>query len=276
MQKAGTIVGALEGKVSVVTGAGSGIGRESARQLAGEGATVVLVGRRPEVLVDLAAQINADGGHAVARVAHIESKAEVDELVAWVKTHLGPVDILVNNAGSASKVLNVRWISQEDWQQVLDVNLNAVYLLTQAVLPDMLERRSGTIITISSLAAVNPNLLGGAAYGAAKAAVRNFMTYLHNTFRNEGLRAITILPGETSTPIMDNRARPPHEEERANMAQPEDVGRAVHLVATMPQRTVIQELTIAPTFQRDISGDLEISRWVGAPADEPSTHPTES
>jgi NADP-dependent 3-hydroxy acid dehydrogenase YdfG len=265
MQKAGTTVGALDGKVAIITGAGSGIGRESATQLASEGATVILVGRRLGVLELLAEEIRGAGGVAVARTAHIESKADVDGLVAWAKANLGPVDILVNNAGSASKVLNVRWISQEEWQQVMDVNLNAVYLLTQAVLPDMLERRTGTIITISSLAAVNPNLLGGAAYGAAKAAVRNFMTYLHNTFRNDGLRAITILPGETSTPIMDNRARPPREEERANMVQPEDIGRAVHLVATLPQRTVIQELIIAPTHQRDVSGDIEISRWTGAP-----------
>ncbi|ALE05766.1 3-oxoacyl-ACP reductase [Arthrobacter sp. ERGS1:01] len=258
-------MGALDGKVAIVTGAGSGIGRASAAQLAGEGATVVLVGRRLEILEAAALEINQAGGNAFARAAHIEAKTDVEELISWVAGTLGPVDILVNNAGSASKVLNVRWISQEEWQQVIDVNLNAVYLLTQAVLPSMLERHTGTIITISSLAAVNPNLLGGAAYGAAKAGVRNFMTYLHNTFRNDGLRAITILPGETSTPIMDNRARPPREDERANMVQPEDIGRAVHLVATMPQRTVVQELTIAPTFQRDVSGDLDISRWAGAP-----------
>ncbi|MBT8160911.1 MULTISPECIES: SDR family oxidoreductase [Arthrobacter] len=261
-------MGLLEGKVAVITGAGTGMGRSTASLLASEGARVVLVGRRLAVLEELAAEINNDGGTAHARSADVSSKNDVDALVAWVADTLGPVDILVNNAGSASKVLNVRWISQEEWNQVLDVNLNAVYLLTQAVLPGMLARNTGTIITVSSLAAVNPNLLGGAAYGAAKAAVRNFMTYLHNTFRNEGLRAITILPGETATPILDNRARPPRAEERDAMVQPEDVARAIHLVATLPQRTVVQELVIAPTIQRDTSGDLEISRWAGAPAED--------
>ncbi|HKU29238.1 MAG TPA: SDR family oxidoreductase [Arthrobacter sp.] len=261
-------MGLLEGKVAVITGAGTGMGRSTASLLASEGAHVVLVGRRLAVLEELAAEINNDGGTAYARSADVSSKDDVDALVAWIGDTLGPVDILVNNAGSASKVLNVRWISQEEWNQVLDVNLNAVYLLTQAVLPGMLARNTGTIITVSSLAAVNPNLLGGAAYGAAKAAVRNFMTYLHNTFRNEGLRAITILPGETATPILDNRARPPRAEERDAMVQPEDVARAIHLVATLPQRAVVQELVIAPTIQRDTSGDLEISRWAGAPAED--------
>ncbi|MCP1413649.1 SDR family oxidoreductase [Paenarthrobacter sp. NPDC091711] len=261
-------MGLLEGKVAVITGAGTGMGRSTAELLAAEGAHVVLVGRRLSVLEEVAAGIKADGGTVHPRAADIASKDDVDTLVAWVSENVGPVDILVNNAGSASKVLNVRWISQEEWNEVLDVNLNAVYLLTQAVLPDMLARNTGTIITVSSLAAVNPNLLGGAAYGAAKAAVRNFMTYLHNTFRNEGLRAITILPGETATPILDNRARPPKAEERDAMVQPEDVARAIHLVATLPQRTVVQELVIAPTVQRDTSGDIEISRWTGAPAED--------
>ena len=257
----GATVRLLDGKVALVTGAGTGMGRSTASLLATEGARVVLVGRRPEILDEVAAQIASEGGQAFPRAADISSKEDVEALVGWVEDTLGPVDILVNNAGSASKVLNVRWISQEEWNDVLDVNLTAVYLLTQAVLPEMLARKTGPIITVSSLAAVNPNLLGG----AAKAAVRNFMTYLHNTFRNDGLRAITILPGETATPILDNRARPPRPEEREAMVQPEDVARAIHLVATLPQRTVVQELVIAPTLQRDTSGDLEVSRWTGAP-----------
>jgi NADP-dependent 3-hydroxy acid dehydrogenase YdfG len=261
------IMGLLDGKTTVVTGAGSGIGKESAKLLAADGAPVVLVGRRAAVLDEVAQEITAAGGRAIAVPTHIESRDEVAELVRRVRDEAGPVDILVNNAGSSSKTRNVRWIADEEWHQVIDVNLNAVYLLTQAVLPDMLERGSGTIITISSLAAVNPNLLGGAAYGAAKAAVRNFMVYLHNTFRNDGIRATCILPGEVDTPILNSRPRRPTEEERAGMVQPEDVARAVHLAASLPDRTVISELVIAPRQQRDTSADLEVNRWIGAPAD---------
>jgi NADP-dependent 3-hydroxy acid dehydrogenase YdfG len=133
----------------------------------------------------------------------------------------------------------------------------------------MIAKGEGTVITISSLAALNPNLLGGAAYGAAKAAVKNFMTFLHNTYRNQGIRATTILPGETDTPIMDNRARPPLESERAVMLEPRDVARAVLLCATLQKGAMIPELHICPTFIRDTSADIEAARWVGAPNDTP-------
>ncbi|EIC85347.1 SDR family oxidoreductase [Serratia sp. M24T3] len=255
----------LQGKVVIVTGAGSGIGKCSAELLAARGAKVVLVGRRKAVLDEVAAGIVRQGGQAWSCATHIENKEEVQALVSWVNAELGPVDILVNNAGSASKTLNARWIEEEEWQQVQDVNLKAVFLLTQAVLPDMLASKNGTIITVSSLAALRPNLLGGAAYGAAKAGVRNFMTYLHNTFRNDGIRSTCILPGEVNTPIMDNRANPPSQTIRDNMVQPEDVAEAVLLCAGLPARTVIEELIVAPTVMRDISGDLEVSRWKGAP-----------
>lgn len=256
---------ALAGKIALVTGAGTGMGRETAVLLAEDGAVVVLLGRRQEVLDAVSDDIRARGGVAHARAIDITRADDVRALVAWVHAELGPIDIVINNAGSASTVLNPQWLPHEEWRQVIEVNLTAVFQLTQEVLPDMLDRQAGTIVAVSSLAAVNPNLLGGAAYGAAKAGVRNFMTFLHNTFRNQGLRAITVLPGEADTPILDNRARPPAAAERANMVQPLDVARAIHLAVALPQRVVLQEIIVAPTRQRDTSGDIEISRWAGAP-----------
>jgi NADP-dependent 3-hydroxy acid dehydrogenase YdfG len=235
-------MGMLAGKTAIVTGAGTGIGRETAVLLAAEGAKVVLVGRRESVLEEVAVLIRQGGGAAFPKAADIRNRDDVQALVEWTRTEIGPVDILVNNAGRASKVLNVRWITEDDWNDTVSLNLTAVFLLTQAVLPDMLDQGGGTIVTISSLAAVRPNLLGGAAYGAAKAGVRNFMTYLHNTFRNQMIRATTILPGEVSTPIMEERARPPTEAEREAMVQPGDVAKAVLLCCSLPQRTVVEEL----------------------------------
>ncbi|MEY9782994.1 SDR family oxidoreductase [Sinorhizobium fredii] len=262
-------MGLIDGKIALVTGAGTGIGREAALLLAEAGASVILTGRRLEPLQEVAAEIEKKGGRAVARSLDIESREAIFAAAKWARDEIGPVDILVNNAGSASKVLNARFIREEEWNSTVNVNLTAVFNLTQAVLPDMIAKGEGTVITVSSLAALNPNLLGGAAYGAAKAAVKNFMTFLHNTYRNQGIRATTILPGETNTPIMENRARPPLAEERAIMLDPHDVARAIALCATLQKGAVIPELHICPTFMRDTSADIETARWVGAPADTP-------
>lgn len=255
----------LDGKIALVTGAGTGIGRETAILLAQEGARVILTGRRIGPLEEVVTSIEKAGGKAIARAFDVGYRDAILETVAWVKSNVGPIDILVNNAGSASKVLNARFISEAEWNATVNVNLTAVFNLTQAVLEDMIARKEGTVITVSSLAVVNPNLLGGAAYGAAKAGVKNFMTFLHNTYRNQGIRATTILPGETDTPIMDNRARPPLEGERAVMLHPHDVARAVLLCASLQKGAVIPELHICPTFMRDTSADIEMARWVGAP-----------
>lgn len=262
-------MGLLEGKIAFVTGAGTGIGRETALLLAGEGAHVVLTGRRIVPLETVASEIAARGGKAAVRVLDIASREEIVSAVQWVRETFGPVDILVNNAGSASKVLNARFLSETEWNSTINVNLTAVFNLAQAVLEDMIAKGEGTIITVSSLAVINPNLLGGAAYGAAKAGVKNFMTFLHNTYRNQGIRATTILPGETDTPIMDNRARPPLESERAVMLDPHDVARAILLCASLRKGAMIPELHICPTVMRDTSADIETARWVGAPADTP-------
>jgi NADP-dependent 3-hydroxy acid dehydrogenase YdfG len=240
----------LTGMTALITGAGTGIGRETALLLAEEGATVVLVGRRRHVLDDVAAAVTGNGGTALTRPTHIENAEDVRALVAWTRGTAGPVDILVNNAGGAGRVVDVRWTGEDEWNAVMGVNLTAVYLLTQAVLPDMLERGGGSIITISSLAAIRPTLLGGAPYGAAKAGVRNFMAYLRNSYRDEGVRATCILPGAVDTPVHDTRAVPPGPEQRAAMVRPEDVARAVLLCASLPERTLIEELVIAPTAQR--------------------------
>ncbi|MFM9556812.1 MULTISPECIES: SDR family oxidoreductase [Streptomyces] len=252
--------GPLDGKTALVTGAGTGIGRATALMLAEEGATVVLAGRRPHLLDEVAATVTAAGGTALARPTHVEDADDVAGLIRWTRDTAGPVDVLVNNAGAAGRVGDVRRLGEDEWHAVVDVNLTAVYLLARAVLPDMLERGGGSIITISSLAAVRPTPLGGAPYGAAKAGVRNFMAYLRNTYRDDLIRATCVLPGEVDTPVLDSRPEPPSAERRAAMVRPEDVARAVLLCATLPPRTVIEELVIAPTVS---------ARTGGRPAPEP-------
>jgi len=128
----------------------------------------------------------------------------------------------------------------------------------------MIERGGGTIITISSLAALRSGLIGGAPYGAAKAAVLNLMGHVHNVLRDKGIRATTIMPAEVDTPILDNRPLVPGAAARATMMQAEDVAQAIMLCVTLPARTVIEEMVISPTILRDQSADLKTARDLGA------------
>lgn len=264
-------MGNLNGQLAIVTGGGSGIGRSTALHLAKEGARVVVTGRRESSLRETVSLIEAAGGLSVAKAVDLQHSEELRAMVKAVESQFGAVNILINNAGASSRVRNIRWIDEDDWESTIAVNLNAVYVLIQAVLPGMLAAGGGSIITVSSLAAVRPGLLGGAPYGAAKAAVRNLMTYMHTTFRNNNIRATTILPGEVNTPIMDTRVRPPSAEERTAMVDPDDVARAILLCCSLPARTTIEELVVSPTFQRDQGPDTEISRWMGAPEGTPGS-----
>jgi NADP-dependent 3-hydroxy acid dehydrogenase YdfG len=256
----------LEEKVAIVTGGGSGIGRAVALMLAAEGAEVVVTGRRQPPLDAVVKEIESAGGRATARPTDLEHGEEAAELGRWTAKQFGRVDVLVNNAGHSSRVRNIRWVGREEWDSVLAVNLTAVYALTQAVLPSMLARGEGTIVTVASLAALRPGLLSGAPYGAAKAAVRNLMASIHATLRNSGIRATTIMPAEVDTPILDRRPRPPDATARATMMKPEDVAAAILLCVTLPARTVIEEIVMSPTLQRDVSADIEAGRREGEPS----------
>jgi NADP-dependent 3-hydroxy acid dehydrogenase YdfG len=258
-------MGRLETKVAIVTGGGSGIGRVTAMMLAAEGAQVVVAGRRRAPLDAVVAEIAQASGKAVARQADIENHEEAVGLARWTVQTFGRVDVLVNNAGHSSKVRNVRWVDKKEWDSVIAVNLTAVYALTQAVLPSMLERGGGTIVTVSSVGGIRPGLIGGAPYGAAKAAVNNLMGHIHTVLRDRGIRATTIMPAEVDTPILDNRPLPPDASARATMMQPEDVASAILLAVTLPARTVIEEIIMSPTIPRDMSQDLAVARDLGAP-----------
>ena len=246
------------GQVALVTGAGTGIGRASAIALAGEGAAVALVGRRQGLLDETAAAIRDGGGRALALAADItDPDARRARWLARTEAEFGRLDVLVNNAGAGSKSRTVRRIEPDDFEGVQRLNVTAPLVLTQAALPGMLERGSGTVITISSYAAVTSSPMAGVAYGAAKAAVASVMKSVNNELRSHGLRACTIFPGEVDTPILERRKLVPDAEARATMMHSEDLAEIVRLCACMPGRTLIEEIYVRPTQLRDLSADTE-------------------
>jgi NADP-dependent 3-hydroxy acid dehydrogenase YdfG len=260
---------ALKGKVAIVTGGGTGIGRCTAMMLAEEGAQVVVAGRRLEPLEAVVKQIAQSGGHAVARPADLSTFDEALALGQSTIEAFGRVDVLVNNAGVAGPIRNLQWTPKAQVEEVVGINLIGIFALAQAVLPDMVKRGEGTIVTVSSVAALRPGLISGAPYGAAKAAGNNLMAYVNNVYRHQGIRATAIMPAEVDTPILDGRPLPPGPEARATMMQPEDVARAVLLAVTLPARTVIEEMVISPTRLRDVAPDLAVAREFGRPAGGP-------
>ena len=243
-------------QVALVTGAGTGIGRASALALAQEGAALALVGRRQAPLDDAAAAIREAGGTALVLPADVADLDSARAVVAQTESAFGRLDVLVNNAGGGSRSRSVRTIDSDDFEAVQRLNVTAPLMLTQAALPGMLIRGTGTVITISSFAAVTASPMAGVAYGAAKAAVASVMKSVNNELRGHGLRACTIFPGEVETPILDRRALVPDAEARATMMQAEDLGEIVRLCACMPGRTLVEEVYVRPTQLRDISADI--------------------
>ena len=207
----------LAEKVVLITGAGSGIGRETALLLAEHGATVVLVGRRLAPLDAVAKEVRAQGGQAHVRSVDLEDGEAAAELGRWTLDQFGRVDVLVNNAGHSSPP------PPSHHQQHL----------------------------------------GGAPYSAAKAASRNLMGDINAELNDLGIRACTIVPAEVDTPILDNRPLVPDEKSRSTMMHPRDVADAILLCAVMPQRTVVEEIVLKPTTNRNINRDIEVARHEG-------------
>ena len=254
----------LDGQVAIITGAGTGIGREAALMFADEGAKLVLTGRRIEPLNEVVALIESKGGTAVAMSVDMEDGDAAAALGTWTLAEFGQVDVLVNNAGHSTHARSIRHVGTEEWESVFKVNVQGVYRLTQSVVESMIERGGGTVITTSSMAALRPGLLGGSAYGAAKAASYNMMRGINSELNAKGIRASTILPSEVDTPILNNRPHNPDAAARATMMMAEDVAKAILLCATLPGRTVIEEIVMSPTLPRDRSLDLEAAAKAGS------------
>jgi NADP-dependent 3-hydroxy acid dehydrogenase YdfG len=247
---------ALTGKVAWVTGAGSGIGQAAAIALAKEGATVVLTGRRKEPLEVTAASIKKAGGKAVVKPGDLMKAAAVTRIAKDIDKKFGRCDILVNNAGL--NILERKWsqLTPAGAELVIDGNLSSAFYCSSAVLPMMRKRKDGVLIHTSSMAGRTPSPLSGAAYSAAKHGVVAMSHTINMEECVNGIRSCVVCPGEVATPILDNRPIPVSKEERARMAQSEDVGDLIRYVACLPAHVTINEVWITPAWNRGYIANL--------------------
>jgi len=198
----------LTGKIALVTGASGGIGGAIARRLHAQGATVVLSGTRAEVLEALAAEL---GGRAHVMTCNLSDEGAASALVGRVEQELGHLDILVNNAGLTRDGLAMR-MKDEDWREVIEVNLTAAFRLSKAALKGMMKRRWGRIIGISSIVGVTGNP-GQANYVASKAGLIGMSKALAQEVATRGITVNCVAPGMIETPMTDVL----NEQQRARM-----------------------------------------------------------
>jgi short-subunit dehydrogenase len=238
-------------KTALITGASSGIGAAAARLLAGKGLTVLLTARRVERLNRLCAQIAAAGGRALVFPADLASPEQRLRLVTEVQSACGCPDVLINNAGFGwyGYFKDMPWPTACDQ---IEVNLIAPAHLVRLFLPAMLERRSGAIVNISSIAGGMPNQ-GVAIYAAGKAFVDSFTTSLHRELRGSGVTAGSIRPGPVASEFFAQARRSPNSRpvpaERFAVP-PEQVARAVWFILRRPRRCLY------------VPGILALSPWL--------------
>jgi len=236
---------ALSDAVVIVTGASSGIGAATAREFARHGAQVILAARRTEELADRVRTITGEGQRALAIPTDITDAAQVTQLVEQAIEQFGRVDILVNNAGIGS----LRPFFKESTEyinQALDVNLRGIILATHAVLPGMLKRHHGAIITVASVAGHIPV---SPLYSGTKFGVRGFSLSLRRELSRCGISVSLVSPGYINTD-MNKGSRFP-------MPGPDLVARAIADLVVKPRREVI-----VPGYYRPLIGIAKTFPWL--------------
>jgi NAD(P)-dependent dehydrogenase (short-subunit alcohol dehydrogenase family) len=190
----------LDGRTALVTGASRGIGRAIAEAYAGAGADVALLARDPASLAEVAATIEALGRRAVVLPCDVTDAEAVGSAVSLALGRLGHIDVLVNNAGGNSFSMPLASMRFSGWEKTVRLNLDSVVHVTQAVLPQMLERRSGSIINVSSVAGLRgaPTM---SHYAAAKAAVLSLSQSLATETAWAGVRVNSLVPGWIETDL---------------------------------------------------------------------------
>jgi NADP-dependent 3-hydroxy acid dehydrogenase YdfG len=242
----------VEQKVIVITGASSGMGEAAARRLAAEGGRVVLGARRTDRLEALAAEINQEGGEALAVTTDVSDRDQVAHLVDTAVGTYGRIDVLINNAG-VMPLSPFDRLKVDEWDQMIDVNLKGVLYGIAAALPHMKEQKSGHIINLSSVA--GHKVFGSSAvYSATKSGVRALSEGLRQEVKPYNIRTTIISPGAVKTELLDHISEP--DVQQANREYVGQVGvpadsfaRVVVFAISQPEALDINEVLFRPTSQ---------------------------
>jgi NADP-dependent 3-hydroxy acid dehydrogenase YdfG len=227
------MVGKLEGKTAIVTGASAGIGQATARALAHEGARLVLVARRRDRLDDLIQEARRLGGDGVAIVGDAREEKTAMRTVAAAKDFGDKIDILINNVGIGNykKLVDT---SLDDYVEMMDVNVRTTFLFTRHVVPVMIAQGEGLILMVSSMAGVY-GFPGEAVYCATKFAQVGFAEGLDKELRPHGIKVGTINPGGVKTEFALGKGRTEASVAQSDMLDAEDVAAAIHFACTQPK-----------------------------------------
>lgn len=225
--------GRLQGKVAIITGATAGIGRASARALAGEGARLVLTGRRSERLDELVKEAQSLGSDGIAIVGDATDEQTAIKTVEAARAKFGRIDILINNVGVGNykKLVDT---SLADYVEMMDTNVRSSFLFARHVVPTMIEQKDGLILFISSMAGVY-GFPGEAVYCASKFAQVGLAQGLDKELRAHGIKVGTICPGGVKTEFALGKGRTEASVEQSDMLEAEDVAAAILFASTQPK-----------------------------------------
>ncbi|QQK81443.1 SDR family oxidoreductase [Salicibibacter cibi] len=232
----------LQGKIAVVTGASTGIGATIAKELAMEGAHIVLVARRLDKLNKVKSEITEltnNKGNVMAVQTDISDKNDVYQLAKKVQAELGNVDIFVNNAGQMLAG-TVRSGKVEEWEAMVDVNIKGVLYGIDAVLPSMLSRSTGHLINVASVSGLEVTKTS-TVYSATKHAVRAISMGLEKELARTGVRMTNISPGMVDTDLSSNNTW-----NDRKMLETKDIAKAVVYAVTQPDYVNVNEVTVRP------------------------------
>lgn len=230
----------LAGKAALITGASRGIGLAIARCLGRLGARVAICARDAAKLEQAAAVLRSEGVEVMARAADVTRAADITALVEETLQTFGAIDILVNNAG-IGLFGPFHQQGEAEWDSLLDTNLKSVFLASRAVAPEMIRRRSGYIINISSLAGKNTFANGGI-YCASKWGVQGLTGCMAEDLRAYGIRVSAVCPGSVASDFSPHTGR-----DTSKLLQPEDVAHAVAALVTAAPQSFISEIQMRPT-----------------------------